>query len=180
MTGRGERLPLLDTPHSWEDFLSWGPSSALPAILREYLPRCRWFGDKSRQIDEVRIESVLPLDVGNNSPVFLCILSVTFLEGVARRYFLPLGLGAEAQSGPAGPVARIPSVDQAVVVDALFLPETGNGLLDLFFPETTVRQKSGRCRRRSCPVSWPPVLWRALPALSGESRATRPFFSVDP
>ena len=133
MTGRGERLPLLDTPHSWEDFLSWGPSSALPAILREYLPRCRWFGDKSRQIDEVRIESVLPLDVGNNSPVFLCILSVTFLEGVARRYFLPLGLGAEAQSGPAGPVARIPSVDQAVVVDALFLPETGNGLLDLFF-----------------------------------------------
>nr|EDZ38449.1 MAG: Probable alpha amylase, catalytic region [Leptospirillum sp. Group II '5-way CG'] len=134
MTGRGEGLPLLDTPDSWEDFVSWGPSSALPAILREYLPRCRWFGDKSRQIDEVRIESVLPLEVGKNGPVFLCVLSVTFQEGGARRYFLPLGLGSETQSGPAGPVARIPSVDSAVVVDALFLPETGNGLLDLFFP----------------------------------------------
>ena len=149
MTGTGERPPFLDPSGSWDDFIAWGPSSGLPAILREYLPRCRWFGDKSRQINEVRIESVLPLKAGGNSPVFLCVLSVTFLEGVSRRYFLPLGLGSESRSGPAGPVARMPSIDKAVIVDALFLPETGNGLLDLFF---SGEERPGGVRSVSTPL----------------------------
>ncbi len=135
MTEREERFPLLDVSAPWAQFPEWGPASGLPEMLADYLPRCRWFGDKSRRIEGVRIESAAPLDTERKTPVFLCVLSVTFSEGVARRYFLPLGLGASSQSGPSGPVARWPSSEEEVVVDALFLPETGNGLLELFFSE---------------------------------------------
>lgn len=126
-----EALPLLDAPGDWRSFPEWGPASNLPMILGGYLPRCRWFGDKSRRIADVRIESAVPLGT-EGDPVFLCVVSATFSEGLARRYFLPLGLGSPGQSGPAGPVARWPGAGDRVVVDALFSPETAQELLGLF------------------------------------------------
>lgn len=135
---RGEEgVPILERDGPWNAFPEWAAGSNLPDILADYLPRCRWFGDKSRKISAVSIESILPLgeaDKPGENTVYLCVLSVGFLEGSPRRYLLPLGLGNADQGGPAGPVARSAGVDggPGYVADGLFLPRSGQKLLSLF------------------------------------------------
>lgn len=135
-----EGVLLLERAGHWKAFPEWAADSNLPEILAGYLPRCRWFGDKSRKIAAVSIESVLPLaEEGKREEetVFLCVLSVVFTEGLSRRYLLPLGRGNADQGGPAGPVARIAGGNAApeCLTDGLFLPRTGKKLLSLFSEE---------------------------------------------
>jgi len=135
---RGEEaVPLLERAGPWSAFPEWAADSNLPDILSDYLPCCRWFGDKSRKIAAVAIESILPLQEAvepEENTVYLCILSVGFSEGPPRRYLLPLGQGKVGEGGPAGPIARVPEgrTGPGYVTDGLFLPRSGRKLLSLF------------------------------------------------
>lgn len=127
----------LERTGPWSAFPEWAADSNLPEILAGYLPRCRWFGDKSRKIAAVSFESILPLAEAGNpevDTVYLCVLSVGFSEGPSRRYLLPLGRGNVDQGGPAGPVACVPGGEAGpeYVTDGLYLPRSGQKLLSLF------------------------------------------------
>jgi maltose alpha-D-glucosyltransferase / alpha-amylase len=86
-------------PANWIDLLQGRGKELLEReVLPAYLPRCRWFGGKSRNIISVDIQDrVLPPDGGEWALVFL---HVEYAEGTPENYLLPLaraeGAAAEA------------------------------------------------------------------------------------
>ena len=102
-------------------------------ILPAYLPTCRWFGGKGRTIRELRIAQAVPL--GGLAEARLLVVEVTFTEGLAESYVLPLGV-IEAAAAPAvgaeAPHAIVGSgEDGRVLCDAIHLPEVRAELLRL-------------------------------------------------
>lgn len=133
MTGGGP-LPSLSASGDWDAFGEWAGTSGVFGVLGDYLPRCRWFGARSREIGTLGFESVVRL--GEADPVFLCVLSVGFRTGPPERYLLPLARDATGQVDPKGQIARLlpgPRESGGMLVDGFYLPETGRRVLGLFF-----------------------------------------------
>ncbi|HVB12045.1 MAG TPA: putative maltokinase, partial [Nitrososphaerales archaeon] len=61
-------------------------------VLEEYLKTSRWFGGKSRRIDQIRIRDVIPFDSNSDSSniFFFLILDVYYDEGLPESYFVPV------------------------------------------------------------------------------------------
>nr|MDQ3000953.1 maltose alpha-D-glucosyltransferase [Fibrobacterota bacterium] len=76
-------------PTNWIDVLQGRGKELLEReVLPGYLPRCRWFGSKSRSIMSVDIQDrVLPSDGSEWALVFL---HVEFADGPSENYLLPL------------------------------------------------------------------------------------------
>jgi maltose alpha-D-glucosyltransferase/alpha-amylase len=79
-------------PSNWTDLLQGRGKELLEnEVLPAYLPRCRWFGGKSRTIRSVDIQDrVLPPDGGDWA---LVLLHVEYTEGASETYLLPLARG---------------------------------------------------------------------------------------
>ncbi|HKP97832.1 MAG TPA: maltose alpha-D-glucosyltransferase [Fibrobacteria bacterium] len=76
-------------PANWIDVLQGRGKELLEReVLPAYLPRCRWFGGKSRNIAGVDIQDrVLPPEGGEWA---LAFLRVEYVEGASENYLLPL------------------------------------------------------------------------------------------
>lgn len=59
------------------------------ALLPEYLPRCRWFRSKTREIASARLEATAPLGQATGFPV-LAVVRTEYRDGGSERYALPL------------------------------------------------------------------------------------------
>lgn len=133
-------LPLFRMSGSWKDLPHPGHASGLASVLGAYMPRCRWFGGKAREVVSSTVESVIPIAGTNTGTVFetyfLCILKVSYKEGSPERYLFPLARSRSGQSEPKARIARLESVESdpggMELVDGLYLPEMGRALLGLF------------------------------------------------
>jgi maltose alpha-D-glucosyltransferase / alpha-amylase len=120
-----------------DEFRASAIRSLLSEIAAEALPSWletrRWFADKGRGISEMAIEDALVERVGLDWLV-LTVARVTFVDGSAAHYLLPLAL--TASPGDAGVIARLASgAASGVIVDAIENPWFGGWLLDQFAAE---------------------------------------------
>jgi trehalose synthase-fused probable maltokinase len=73
------------------------PEGTLTAALPEYLPRCRWFGDKARTIRRTRIVETWWLPSGA-SRASLNLVRVSFARGAPGTYLVPTALASGAHA----------------------------------------------------------------------------------
>lgn len=94
-------------------------------ILPGYVPTCRWFGGKGREIRELRITRNLA--IGSLSESRLLVIEIAFTDGSPESYTLPLALvektagDAIAEKAPGAILARFE--DGRVLCDAVHVPE---------------------------------------------------------
>jgi len=89
----------------WQRLLEAPGKAALEAALAVRLPAFRWFAAKARLLRTVTLAEAIPLDGG----AWLLLLDVSYEQGEAERYVLPLAFAA-GDSGPREPrrvVARV-------------------------------------------------------------------------
>jgi maltose alpha-D-glucosyltransferase/alpha-amylase len=91
----GESLPVIAHPGPGEALWRGKERAALEEILPEYFRRCRWFGGKARGIKTVKVVEVIPFYNRRPNPVCLTLIQVSYLEGEAETYALPLAMAWE-------------------------------------------------------------------------------------
>jgi maltose alpha-D-glucosyltransferase/alpha-amylase len=131
--GREPARPRLH-PRKWVDLLQGPGKEALERdLLPAYLPRCRWFGGKSRAIMGVDIQDrVLPPD---GQEWALLFLRVEYLEGSPETYLLPLaraeGAAAEEvrRNAPGAVLADLGDGEGALLCEAVHHPAFRSTLL---------------------------------------------------
>ncbi|WP_308816808.1 maltokinase N-terminal cap-like domain-containing protein [Pseudonocardia alni] len=90
--------------------------TALPGLLRDWLPGRRWFAEKGRPLTGVAVASRHPLPAGEGvTGLEVLVLAVSFADGPDRHYQLLL---ARAPHAPAG-AAPIGDHDGQVLYDGL-------------------------------------------------------------
>jgi maltose alpha-D-glucosyltransferase/alpha-amylase len=87
--GMPEELALIEAGGSWEDFLTGNGRTRLMTLLPDYMRHRRWFGGKARRIKSVSIVDSMPVPFAGGT-AFLTMLQVTYTEGTAQTYALPL------------------------------------------------------------------------------------------
>jgi maltose alpha-D-glucosyltransferase/alpha-amylase len=127
---------------NWNDLLSGPGLSLIQELLPAYLERQRWFGAKSRTIASVRILSWAEFA---GLAAALVFLEITYADGVADTYQLPLALtsGPEADSiraaAPASILASLTTATgPAILHDATASEPVRQALLDLIESQTTL------------------------------------------
>jgi maltose alpha-D-glucosyltransferase/alpha-amylase len=104
-------------------------------LLPQYLPRQRWFGSKSKTIHTATVADTIPLA---NGAFVIALVEVSYNDGSAETYQLPLGLagGAEAErlreSFPRAVVAAAEESSGPVVYDASVSEAFQRVLVELF------------------------------------------------
>jgi maltose alpha-D-glucosyltransferase/alpha-amylase len=98
----------------------------LEAAIAGFLPLQRWFAGKSRRIAQVQISDVLPVGPASAVLAVFVLVEVSYLEGEAETYAVPLALAEHeaaeriAQDAPNAVVARIEAGErEGLVVDGL-------------------------------------------------------------
>jgi len=105
-------------------------------ILPGYLPRQRWFGGKARKIRQLRLRDWIPLS-REPEPTVLTLLEVSYHEGAAELYILPLAYQPaladkdnEDSELPKGTMAWLSLRDSAgPLYEAVFSDQFGRDLL---------------------------------------------------
>ncbi len=88
---RPHHVPRLEVAETWDRFIRGEDRERLEAILPGYLPNCRWFRSKARQIKTARIAEVLPIsEEGGNS--YLSLVDVEYGDSEPETYVLPLAV----------------------------------------------------------------------------------------
>jgi maltose alpha-D-glucosyltransferase / alpha-amylase len=142
---------------SWTEFLAGADTSILQPALRDWLPRRRWFGAKTRNIESLRVRSwvELPPDsdaftTGGESETSaiqpaLFFFEVHYFDGPPDLYQIPLAISAGAAleeiaaNRPDSIVARLTtSTGPAVLHDAVACDDFHQGLLRLIAANATL------------------------------------------
>ncbi|MCH8922538.1 MAG: maltose alpha-D-glucosyltransferase [Planctomycetes bacterium] len=85
-------LPRLSVANGWQDLMHGRAKKHFESMLRDELPRQRWFGEKTRPIQSVQITDSIPLGKTANGTVpGLLVLRVEYIEGEPESYLLSLG-----------------------------------------------------------------------------------------
>ena len=86
---RSHHVPRLEVAETWDRFIRGEDRVRLEAVLPDYLPNCRWFRSKTRQVKTARITEVLPVsEEGINT--YLSLVDVDFADSESETYVLPL------------------------------------------------------------------------------------------
>ncbi|MEO6802196.1 MAG: maltose alpha-D-glucosyltransferase, partial [Granulicella sp.] len=130
----------------WPALFSGAGLTLLQQSLPNYLPNQRWFGAKSRTIEQIAIEDWVSLDLANSgtpghiltSKAALIFLTIAYTDGTRDQYQLPLafstGAAAEAirEHSPQTILAALQSSEGAAVLhDAVISEEVRQSLLAL-------------------------------------------------
>ena len=133
----------------------------LPQAIADFLVQRRWFGGKARQIRQIKIQDIVPLDIGT-SDVFFTFVHITFASGPSETYSVPLIQAASNNPTqvemPALTVTMDGVQEPVVLVDALYNESFLSFLLDAIANE---RHFPGiRGVLRAVPTSALPSLWQ--------------------
>jgi maltose alpha-D-glucosyltransferase/alpha-amylase len=164
-------LPVLRVHESWQEVLHEPVLEGLHGALLPFLFRQRWFAGKGREVRQVEVEDVIPVeplhpDPGPESddaasagrlddePVLVLIVRVDYLEADPERYVVPLFRESRAEAErrqdrhPGSIVARVRAEDgsESVLFDAAGLPGFGRRLLHLIRSRATLDGAAGRLR----------------------------------
>ena len=86
---RPHYVPSVEVTETWDHFIRGEDRERLEMVLPDYLPHCRWFRSKARQLKSARISEVLPVsEDGSNS--YLSLVDVEFGDSEPETYVLPL------------------------------------------------------------------------------------------
>lgn len=80
-------IPHLSLEEEWTTLLEGSGQPRFIEALRQYLPGCRWFQSKARQVDQIDIVDVVPME---EMPTRLIFLNITYANGIDEMYLLPL------------------------------------------------------------------------------------------
>ena len=83
------QIPTLPLDGQLEDFFHMPSRAILEDLLASYLPRCRWFGGKARQIKSTTVSEIIPFPYDEMMTYFVMV-TVGYLEGEPETYILPL------------------------------------------------------------------------------------------
>jgi len=173
---------------SWTEFLATADTSILQPALRDWLPRKRWFGAKTRAIESLRVRSwvELPPDTGGFTPggesetaaiqPALFFFEVHYFDGPSDIYQIPLAISVGeameeiAANRPDSIVARLTtSTGPAILHDAVAREDFHQGLLRLIAANATLPVSYDGA---AAPASGAPP--EPLPVGNGESLADTP------
>jgi maltose alpha-D-glucosyltransferase/alpha-amylase len=142
----------VSAPDRWQELLSNVENrSVLEGMLfAEFLPRQRWFGAKSRRIASTTIVDWGVFDEGRAA---LVMLRVTYTEGEADLYLVPLGMSfgtAAEQLREISPAAVLSSIatprERGVLRDGLWSESTLVSLLSFISNSAEVQLEHGIAR----------------------------------
>ena len=160
---------------NWRDVLhGQGKETLERRILPVFLPRCRWFGGKTRTILGVDVQDrVLPPD---GEEWALLFLRVEYIQGTAETYLLPLARASGAvaadirANAPASILAELPDADGgAMLCEAIHHPGFRASLLRLIAAGGAWPGLAGVLRAHPRPESFKD----ALPGPEEESKVLR-------
>ncbi|HJT35204.1 MAG TPA: maltose alpha-D-glucosyltransferase [Pirellulales bacterium] len=155
-------LPLVRVEREWTDVFRGRAKTRLEALLRESIRSRRWFGGKSRPIQNLLIVDSIDIDPPEgHQPTILAVLRVDYATGEPETYILPIGYvsadaAAELQSkSPQAPLCRLQLSDQAepgVLYDALWHNDFPASLLDAIQRRRRFRGRTGELIARSTKI----------------------------
>ncbi len=93
-----DQIPALPLNGQLEDFFRLPSRTILEDLLASYLPRCRWFGGKARQIKTTTVSEVIPFPY-EDLMAYLVMVTVGYLEGEPETYVLPLAAASGEHAG---------------------------------------------------------------------------------
>jgi maltose alpha-D-glucosyltransferase/alpha-amylase len=142
---------------SWAEFLAGAEASILQSALRDWLPRKRWFGAKTRNIESLRVLSWVELPPESDGFIpggesetaaiqpALFYFEVQYFEGPSDLYQIPLAISIGAAleevtaNQPDSIVARLTgSTGPAILHDAVARDDFNRGLLRLIAANATL------------------------------------------
>jgi len=100
---RPHQVPRIAVMETWDHFIRGADRERLEAVLPHYLPNCRWFRSKVRQVKAARIADVLPLATEGPS-CYLTLVDVEYSDLEPETYILPLA-AIERHDAPDHPSA---------------------------------------------------------------------------
>ncbi|MEW5803115.1 MAG: maltose alpha-D-glucosyltransferase [bacterium] len=143
-------LPEIQVNEKWEKVLKGKAGERLvKEILPSFLRSSRWFGGKSRRIQQVKIVKTIPMS--KNSPaVYLLFLDVHYTEGMPEVYLLPLTFAHETQAQqimedhPQGVIARV-RIDEVmgIIYDGVYSEKFRQDLLLMVSKRQKIRDDGG-------------------------------------
>ncbi len=86
---RSHHVPRLEVTETWDHLMRSEDRERLEAVLPDYLPHCRWFRSKARQVKAARINEVLPV-ADEGSLAYLSLVDVEYGDSEPETYVLPL------------------------------------------------------------------------------------------
>jgi maltose alpha-D-glucosyltransferase/alpha-amylase len=148
VTGR-DKIPEFTVAGSWEGILQGKPRERLERdILPRYIRECRWFGGKSRSIQQLKIRAAIPITRGE-MPGHLLMLDVRYTEGASESYLLPSAYLSGEHAGklldiPQAVIARLHLPDeQGILHDAVHNPAFRSQLLQMISRKQKLRVAGG-------------------------------------
>ncbi len=155
-------LPGVEYVDSWEELITGSLSRRLETrILPAYLQRSRWFRSKTRNIRKVQLVENVQLKTDSRA-CHLLLLEVYFSEGPSETYLLPLtGIEQEqvpnlVQEQPWFVLTRLEQGQkQALLVDAVCLPEFRQALFDLIASRQELLGNSGQLQVKAGRKNFP-------------------------
>jgi maltose alpha-D-glucosyltransferase/alpha-amylase len=145
-----EEKPALLAGSAWERLLDGNVRTLIERdLLVPFLMRQRWFGGKSRAIDNARFTD-WGLLIERPEPTFLTIVEVTYAEGSHDAYFVPLAVRADgeavAQRFPAQVLGRVTGARKGVIFDGALDPLSAQVLLDVVAGSRSVNMRTAHVR----------------------------------
>jgi maltose alpha-D-glucosyltransferase/alpha-amylase len=136
------------SPADWDALVRDGDAGVLDDVLPGYIVSQRWFQGKGRALRSVRVTDLLPGTVpGANHRIAL--VEVQYVEEASESYVVPVMLleGTQAQqlldSHPGAVIAEDDREHSAILVDAAFVPEFHESLLDTAHGRRRIRGQNG-------------------------------------
>ncbi len=86
---RPHHVPRVEVTETWDRLIRSEDREHLEAILPGYVPHCRWFRSKARQVKTVRITEVLPVSEDSLNS-YLSLIDVEYGDSEPETYVLPL------------------------------------------------------------------------------------------
>ncbi len=119
-------VPTLDIPSQWSPELR---RALITDILPDYLPTCRWFGQKQRILRSIRLAGDIAEPKG---PLHILMLNLLFADGNPVTQVLPLFIGKEDEGdGQSSPAMVAKFSDGMVLWDALYVGSCRKHIWDL-------------------------------------------------
>jgi maltose alpha-D-glucosyltransferase/alpha-amylase len=164
--GKGETpLPAISLRTAWESLLRPEERGKLEAVLPGFLKRSRWFGAKNKILQRVRIIDAVPCPA-NGRKAFFLILEVSYTEGQAERYLLPVACATGGDrtlvetSAPQAVIARIlDPAGEGLLFDAVYDGECQKRLLEMI---AMGRARTHRSEHHELAAESVKGLWRSL------------------
>lgn len=134
----------------WTDLLTGQQREQLESlVLPAYLRKCRWFGGKARQMQELTIVEAIPLG-GTVHSVQILLMRVIYADGGAENYVLPLACAENtegeriAEDFPHAVISHIElNGGRAILYDGVYNKSFGFDLLSTIVKGETIKGSHG-------------------------------------